>query len=358
MQFPWSKPTSTTAKARKSNGFDETIPDSDYLKSVERNQAASCIVVDVASDAVNDFTATPNDKEIHALFEESIRLPLTSALLFTRMYGYCGILVGYADDHDLSLPVDMGAPIEYLQPIPKNWIEEIIYTKENGQTRLPLTVDKYRINVATSPQIVDESRMILLSNPCLDAASMAGEPSLKCVWDLLTVLKSMDWGVGQAMWRHGGGLTAFVVADSRDQQTQIDAIDDLVVDINAMTTLTLPFGTQMLTEGTTGLNPEPYYKVVMQQISMGTRIPMSILVGSQSGTLTASMKDRKDYYEMLGDVQADILTPALVDILTRYQESGQLAPGKITIEWDEAPDWILDEGTDALNMDTAEDENL
>jgi hypothetical protein len=132
------------------------------------------------------------------------------------------------------------------------------------------------------------------------------------------------------------------VADSRDQQTQIDAIDELVTDINAMTTLTLPAGTQMYSELNNGLNPEPYYRVIIQQLSLGTRIPTSILIGSQAGTLSASMKDRHDYYELLGDIQQDILTPALMDILGRYQASGQLAEGTINIEWDDAPDWIED----------------
>ena len=336
--FPWKKPASA-AKARKSNGFQDNITDADYKAAVERNQAAHAIVVDVASDA---FTGFQNDELFHELFMESISTPMRSAYMFCRMYGYCGLLIGYADNGPLSQPADPSSKIEYLQPIPKNWIEEIVYKKVNGRPILPLTVDKYKVNMSTTPQTIDGSRVVLLSNPSLDAGTIEGEPSLKAVYDLVTVIKSMDWGSGQAMWRHGGGLTAFIVADSRDQQTQIDAIDELVTDINAMTTLTLPAGTQMYSELNNGLNPEPYYRVIIQQLSLGTRIPTSILIGSQAGTLSASMKDRHDYYELLGDIQQDILTPALMDILKRYQASGQLAEGTINIEWDDAPDWIED----------------
>lgn len=336
--FPWQKPASR-AKARKSNGFVETITDADYKAAVERNQAAHAIVVDVASDA---FTGFKDDAMFHDLFMEQISTPLKSAYMFCRMYGYCGVLIGYADDTNLSQPANPSSKIAYLQPIPKNWIEEIVYKKVDGYPALPLTVESYKVNISTTPQLIDGSRMVLLSNPSLDAGSIEGEPSLKAVYDLITVIKSMDWGTGQAMWRHGGGLTAFIVADTRDQQTQIDAIDELVTDINAMTTLTLPAGTQMYSELNNGLNPLPYYKVVIQQLSLGTRIPTSILIGSQSGTLSASMKDRKDYYELLGDIQQDTLTPALMDILKRFQTSGQLADGNIQIVWDDAPDWIED----------------
>ena len=340
--FPWKQPASGTAKARKSNGFVDVITDRDYKDAVERNQAAHAIVTDVASDAFTGFSNAPPFEE---LFESMIAVPMKQAYMFCRMYGYCGLLIGYADGTDMSKPSKSGAKIEYLQPIPKNWIEEIIYKKVNGHPILPLTVESYRVNIATTPQTIDGSRMVLISNPSLDAGSIEGEPSLKCVYDLITVLKSMDWGIGQAMWRHGGGLTAFIVADSRNQQEQIDAIDELVTDINAMTTLTLPAGTQMYTEMNQGLNPEPYYRMVMQQLAFGTRIPTSILIGSQAGSLTASEKDRHDYYELLGDIQADVLTPALMNILERFVESKQLIDGVVSIEWNVAPAW-KPEGTD------------
>ena len=334
--FPWKKPTST-AKGKTSNGFTDKITDDNYKEAVGRNQAANAIVVDVASDA---FTGFKNDGLFHELYMESVESSMKAAYMFTRMYGYCGILVGYADDGDLSTPADRSSMIDYLQVVPKTWIEEVVYKNVNGHPTLPLSIEKYKVNISTTPQIIDASRMVLLSNRSLDAKSVVGEPSLKCVYDLVTVLKSMDWGIGQAMWRHGGGLTAFIVAESRNQQEQIDAIDDVVTDINAMTTLTLPAGTQMYSEKTNGLNPEPYYRVIIQQISLGTRIPTSILIGSQAGTLSASMKDRHDYYELLTNIQADVLTPALMDILTRYQESGQLAAGKIDIEWNDMPAWL------------------
>lgn len=339
--FPWRKPASA-AKARKSNGFVDAITDVDYKTAVERNQAAHAIVVDVASDAFTGFKGAT----WQTLFDGMISAPLRQAYMFCRMYGYCGVLIGYADDGNLSEPADPKAAIEYLQPIPKDWIEEIEYVKRDGYPSLPLTVEKYRVNISTTPQLIDGSRMVLLSNPSLDAGSIEGEPSLKAVYDLITIIKSMDWGSGQAMWRHGGGLTAFIVADTRDQQAQIDAIDELVTDINAMTTLTLPAGTQMYSELNNGLNPEPYYRVIIQQLSLGTRIPTSILIGSQAGTLSASMKDRHDYYELLGDIQQDVLTPALMDILTRFQMSNQLPEGNLTIEWDDAPDWIEDMKTE------------
>jgi len=350
-KFPWVRPESGLAKARKSNGFPDSVSGSDLEEMVKRNQAAHAIVMDVGSDAVNTFECmTPQDTSmasfdamVQSIFNDMILLPITQALQFARRDGFCGILIGYADGGNFNTVARETSEIEYLQVLPKAWVDNITYMEEGGQIKLPLAVQNYEVTIGSKKVVIDASRLIHVVNPTLDASTMEGESSLTCVYDLLTVLKSMDWGVGQAMWRHGGGLTAFVVPDSKDQQAQIDAISELVVDINAMTTLTLPNGTEMLTEGVSGLNPAPYYSVIVQQIAVGTRIPTSILTGSQAGTLTASMKDRHDYYELLGDVQSDVLTPALMAILKRFQMANMIPEAEFVIKWEEVPEWIAEE---------------
>lgn len=348
--FPWIRPESGQAKARKANGFQDNISERDLVDMVTRNQAAHAIVMDVGSDAVNTFECmTPQDTSmtsfdalVQIIFNDMVLLPITQALQFARRDGYCGILVGYKDGNLVGEARET-AEIEFLQVIPKSWVDKIVYVEEDGRIKLPLQIQTYEVTIGSQRIMIDASRIVHVLNPTLDATALEGESSLTCVYDLLSVLKSMDWGVGQAMWRHGGGLTAFIVPDSRDQQAQIDAISELVVDINAMTTLTLPNGTEMVTENTTGLNPEPYYNVIVQQIAVGTRIPTSILTGSQAGTLTASMKDRHDYYELLGDVQSDVLTPALVNILKKFQMSNQLPEAEFVIKWEEVPEWVAEE---------------
>ncbi|MBW1860614.1 MAG: hypothetical protein JRI70_11305, partial [Deltaproteobacteria bacterium] len=78
-------------------------------------------------------------------------------------------------------------------------------------------------------------------------------------------------------------------------------------------------------------------------ISVGSRIPVSILRGSVAGSLTASEKDRKDYFELLDNIQKEILTPALMDIIHRFQATGQLPAQEFLIEWERTPIWMLEE---------------
>jgi hypothetical protein len=138
-------------------------------------------------------------------------------------------------------------------------------------------------------------------------------------------------------------LTVFIAPDSSDPQAQIDAIDELATDINAMTAMTMPYGTEVFIEKGAGLNPKEYFEAALQMISIGSRIPVSILRGSVAGSLTSSEKDRKDYFELLDNIQKEILTPALTDILHRFQASGQLPKQEFLVKWDRAPIWEIEE---------------
>ncbi|MBW2259111.1 MAG: DUF1073 domain-containing protein [Deltaproteobacteria bacterium] len=350
--FPWSSPAAPTARSTTSSGFVATVTDADLKEMYRRNQAAHTVVSDVATDAFTRFACTDGkgnvlDKfnaDVQHIFRQYISKPLTRALLFTRLYGHCGILVGYADGKAMETELSDNSDIMYLQAIPKPWIDSIVLkTDSAGNLTLPPELDHYVINISNSQQHIDSSRLIHLRNPSLDEESLEGESALLCIYDDLTSLKSMTWGAGQAMWRHGGGLTAFVAPDSADPQAQIDAIDELVTDINAMTVLTLPYGSQMLSENSSSLDPEKYFETCLQMISVGSRIPVSILRGSVAGSLTASEKDRKDYFELLDNIQKEILTPALMDIIHRFQATGQLPAQEFLIEWERTPIWMLEE---------------
>lgn len=351
--FPWSKPAKPTTRATTSSGFVQTISDTDFEEMAERNQAAHAITSNVAADTFTEFTIVDGDgeeleefnKEVQAITAKYITQPIIRAMIFARAYGCCGILIGYADSKTMSTPVARNPQITYLQPIPKPWIEEINLKKDkDGNVTLPLELASYDISFPFSQQTIDATRLVHLRYPGLKEESLEGESVLRCIYDDLTVLKSMTWGAGQAMWRHGGGMTVFIAPDSADPQTQIDAIDEVSTDLNAMTTLTMPPGTEVVSGKTGALNPKEYFDTCLQMISIGSRIPQSILRGSVAGSLTASEKDRKDYFELLDNIQKELLTPALTDILHRFQASGQLPQQEeFLIKWIRTPIWMLEE---------------
>lgn len=351
--FPWSKPAEPSSRSTTSSGFVEAITTADLKEMYQRNQAAHAVVSDVAADAMVKFTCTDPkgeelesfNAEVQVIFQKFIQKPLLQSLKFTRRDGNCGILVGYADNNVVKNEVTGTPKVTYLQPIPKSWTNEIVPRKDkDGYLLLPLQLDHYSIHIGTQEKDIHGSRIVHLRNPSLEEESLEGESSLICIYDDLAVLKSMTWGTGQAMWRHGGGLTVFIAPEgSDDEQAQIDAISDVATDINAMTVLTMPAGTEVVTGAPGALNPAEYFDTCLQMISIGSRIPVSILRGSVAGSLTSSEKDRKDYFELLDNIQKEILTPALMDLLKRFQASGQLPDQEFLIEWERTPIWEKEE---------------
>ncbi len=355
--FPHHR-VSTPSRAGRStthSGFIDTAAITPTLlkEMFRRNQAAHTIVEDVAKDAVPDVEfKSPEDEELATwnaealtIFEKFIMQPVIRAIFFTRLYGCAGILIGYADGMKFEEEASETSDILYLQAIPKTWIKEIhLKEDKDGNIQLPIELDHYELDISGATQDVHASRLIHLQNKSTEEESLKGESSLICLFDILTSLKSMDWATGQGMWRYAAGLTVFTASpDSDDPQAQMDAITEVTTDINAATVLTMPPGTEWDSHTIGALNPQNYYNVIMEQIAIGSRIPVSILRGSVAGALSASEKDRKDYQELLHEIQKTQISPTVRNLLQRFQASGQLSEQEFKIEWKSTPTLILEE---------------
>lgn len=336
--------------------FQEVITDGDRTEMFKRNQLAHAIVADVASDALTNFEIVKPDgeefsevnDEFQTLYMEKIAISLLRTLTYMRIHGQAGLLIGFSDEKSFSSPVQRGTKIDYLQALPKDLVKEIVLNK-NPKTQeviLPLTLNYYELK---SGEKIDASRIIHIHTFSLGETSLNGLSCLDPIYDLLTVIKSMDWGVGQTMWRQGAGLTTFTAPEGASS-THLDAIDSAVADINAKSVITVPSGTEVKTHHAAGLPPEGFYTVVCNQIAAGSRIPISILLGSQRGTISASEKDRKDYFELLKSIQINYITPTLIKIINLFQASEQLPEGEFSIQFREPSVVSLEESRATLNL--------
>lgn len=352
--FPQLTPRQTSST--DTGMFQEVITDGDRTEMFKRNQLAHAIVADVASDALTNFEIlkpggeefSELNNEVQTLYTEKIAISLLRTLTYMRIHGQAGLLIGFSDEKSFSTPVTRGAKIEYLQALPKELVDKIVLNKDakTQEVVLPLTLNHYLLK---SGEKIDASRIIHLHTFTLGETSLDGLSCLDPIYDLLTVVKSMDWGVGQTMWRQGAGLTTLTAPDG-SKQTQVDAIDEAVADINAKSVLTVPAGTKVETHHPGGLPPEGFYNVTVNQIAAGSRIPVSILLGSQRGTISASEKDRKDYYELLKSIQINYISPMLIKIINLFQASKQLPEGEFTIKFHEPTIISLEESKAKLNL--------
>ena len=336
--FPFLTPHPT--KIGKAIGyFQVKITDSDLYLMYKRNQLAHNIVLNVTYDIfAPGFQCESEDKEfndkVQQIYKRYIHAPLFQTYLQSRLYGFAGMLIGFDDGNNLDKSTKVGAKISYLYSIPHDWVFHAVPEKdEKGNILLPRKLAYYTLKyLKTESTKIDASRLVHVQPSSIED-DFEGESVLFCIYDLLTVLKTMDWSIGQAMYRHGGGLTTIVSGEGcKDPQAQIDAIEEDTRDINTKTVLVLPPKSNVSSQQPGALNPAGYYQAVMSQISAGCNIPVSILTGAQSGQ-GVSENDRRDYGEFIQTLQENDVTPVLRKILGKFQASGQLPNSEYEIKW-------------------------
>jgi len=366
--FPFLTPHPT--KTGKEVGyFQAKIRDSDLYEMYKRNQLAHNIIINVAYDVFSSgFKCVTlegeEDKEFNAevqqIYERYIHYPLFQTYLQSRLYGSAGLLIGSNDGRGFDKAAKTEDKIGYLYSIPHDWILSMVPEKdEMNNITLPQKLAYYELKyLKTTSTKIDASRLVHIQPSSIED-NFEGESALYCIFDVLTVLKNMDWSTGQAMFRHGGGLTTVVPGDDATQE-EIDLIDEIVSEINTKSILTLTPGCKIQYDRPGALDPVKYYDVITAQISGGSNIPISILMGAQAGAVQASSKDRKDYADFLHAIQVNDLTPALIQIIKRFQASKQLSKGHkiddFLIQWNTPSIFIIDTARGKLYEARAEHE--
>lgn len=348
MGFPYSRPDKSSYDA-SSTLFQATVTDAEMLETFMRNPLAKVIVNDVVEDVFEkgfEIHCTEDglqdqektDEELTNLFvdyfNKFVLQPFLLVHKLSRLYGYSVLLIGFNDGRELSEPAKPRAKITYFQPIDKTWIQNVEYKKdEDGHYLMPIKIASYKMQeefVAT--ESIHPSRVLHFENIGIDILKL-GVSSLLACYDDLTVIKHVTWGAGQTMWRSGNQMVS-VIGPPRASETQIETIDNALIDINTQTAMAFPFGTIFETHAPSGLNPAPYAKIPIDNIAAATRIPLSILIGTQKGALASSLTDARDYASTLAAIQSNIITPLLNSLFWTLQKAGTLPYKKFEIVWE------------------------
>lgn len=350
--FPFLTPHPTRT-GKEIGYFQKTIGDSDLYEMYKRNEIAHNVIFNVALDVFRtgfECKTLEGEKNItfdalvQQIYEEYIHQPMFNCYLQARLYGAAGMLIGFDDLERFDTQVVSESKISYLFAIPHKWIEYTVAAVDaNGYIIIPRELASYVLQyLRTATTVIHASRIVHIQPASIEDDGFEGESALYCIFDVLTVLKNIDWSTGQAMFRHGAGLTTIVAGDGANQE-QIDAIDEIVSEINAKTVLTLPPGCKRETDRPGALDPKSYFDVIIAEIAGGSGIPLSILIGAQAGSVQASAKDRKDYGDLIAGIQLSCLTDPLMRILKSFQASGQLPEEEFKIVWNEPSTFVMDE---------------
>ena len=260
---------------------------------------------------INDVTTKDPDPELdRALQKEFRRLKykrvLTGFVGAKFLYGNTLLVGSYDDVNKLSVletERPQSANLMQLEVFPK--INYSVFNKDTNQ-------DSLRYGLPLVYQVSDGSRTFRVHwTRCFEHV---GVSILDLIWDDLTCGRNIRWGVGQWVFRVGGG---FVVITFPKEIAGVPVTKEKLAawaaskewsNISHRSSICIIDGMKVEFVGAQGaaLNPEPFFDTNTKQISKATGIPKSYLEGSEAGAVLGSEKDSSQFFKVVSGEQTEL----------------------------------------------------
>jgi hypothetical protein len=318
--------------------FGAPLNERDLLFSVRREPVANRIVFQVAHDVfdnwfrVEEVADKPDpkfDDEVQRVLGElDAKAVFTEMAVYERLFGWAIIALTYVDyGKDPAKPVVNPSRICELLPLSSLHVavQASDEDKELGSSRYGLPV-LYTVNIKNSCEQlkIHFSRVIHCATRLLEHP-YRGMSVLEPVYDDLTVLRNIRWGLGQTIFRYGSGFPDVEVQDATNADLDKIEAGRQFKNLQARTYFLHNQKTKLEFKGVAGraLNPEPYYVPIMENISAGCGIPLAILRGAQAGALAGSEVNEREYFKLISDAQSRY-EPAIYQLIDALIECGQI----------------------------------
>jgi len=283
---------------------------------LKREPVAHRIVFAVAHDIFDNwFEVEPLEEGIDKeKFNEAVQRVLlmlnakdvfTQAAVFERAYGWSIVVLGYQDKAStLKDPIFMPEKIVSLEAYAPTMIKEVEIDKNKSSSRFGLP-ETYKVKISETEEVeVHFSRVIHFATRKLEPG-YKGISVLEPVWDDLTVLRNIRWGMGQTMYRYGSGFPVVTVKGATKEQ--IDQYKREWGPLTAQTSMWCDENTTMEFKGLAGraLDPEPYYVPIIENISAGRSACWSEV-------------NEREYFKLISDYQSRY-EPGIMDLIVADQ---------------------------------------
>ena len=323
--------------------FGQSITDASITFALRREPVAHRIVFTVAHDIFDNwFEVEPleegvdkeklNEQVQKVLLLLNAKDVFTQAAVFERAYGWSMIVIGYRDKGaTLKDALIFPEKIVSLEAYGPPFITEVKINEDKNSSRFGLP-ETYRVRISETEEVeVHHSRVIHFATRKLEPG-YKGISVLEPVWDDLTVLRNIRWGMGQTMYRYGSGFPVVTVKGAT--QEQVEEYKRKWGPLTAQTSMWCDENTTIEFKGLAGraLDPEPYYTPIMENISAGTGIPMAILRGAQAGQLAGSEVNEREYFKLISDCQSRY-EPGIMELIDRLMKTGQIPDVHYRINW-------------------------
>lgn len=143
-----------------------------------------------------------------------------------------------------------------------------------------------------------------------------------------------NWSLMQTIYRYSAQMYTLNLPDGAGDDAMEDA-SNAFKNLNAKSELVLPPGYDVDSFGTDGqLDPQPYFDLIFDQICASTEMTKSVLFGTQSGTVSGSETDIKNYFNKVERLRQNRFTNELhegISLLRKW--SRRNLPNEYTLTW-------------------------
>ena len=318
--------------------FGMALNERDLILAVRREPVANRIVFQVAHDVfdnwfrVEELGDKPDpgfDVAVQRVLDElDAKSVFSEMAAYERLFGWAIIALSFMDfGGNPAQPVL--EPRKILELFPYSSLQFSVDASDEDKDPsserfgLPLLYTVRR-EVNGVPSKLHYTRVIHSATRLLEHP-YRGMSVLEPVYDDLTVLRNIRWGLGQTMFRYGSGFPDVEVKGAKKKD-----LDDLEAtqqfkNLQARTYFLHSDNTKLEFKGVAGraLNPEPYYLPIMESISAGSGVPLAVLRGAQAGALTGSEVNEREYFKLISDAQSRY-EPAVRQLIDALIACGQI----------------------------------
>lgn len=324
--------------------FGQALSDENITFAVKREPIAYLLTFQVAHDIYDKwFEVEPlqegTDKEKFNVAVQKVLLDLkakdvfTQAAAFERAYGWSVLVLGYEDKGEtLKDPVELPEKIESIVAYGPPMIVHVDVNKDKENSRFGLP-EMYKVKMSEQENAeVHYTRVLHFATRLLDHP-WKGLSVLEPVWDDLTVIRNIAWGMGQTLYRYGSGFPVVTIKGAKTPE-QLREWSREWGPLTARTSMFKTDKQEIEFKGLAGraLNPEPYYSAIMERISAGSGIPKPMIIGAQAGQLAGSEVNEREYFKLISDCQSRY-EPGVMDLIDRLIESEQILDVPYKINW-------------------------
>ena len=125
---------------------------------------------------------------------------------------------------------------------------------------------------------------------------LEGESVLASVIHPLKSYSKGIWAMGESLYRYSAPLHVAHTPPEYGEE-EYNEVDSQMGKVNMASSITMPPGTELsTTDAASDFDPEPFVEILVQAICAGTEFTKSVLQGTQSGTVSGSSTDIKNYF--------------------------------------------------------------